>query len=525
MNQELAGRDHSAGVLQRPRGPELVFGIVAAVGSDQDLLCRELEEALRSVDYTCKFIRLSAILRELREWSTKLSEIPEDKRIHDYMDAGNWFRKEVESGDALAVAAIGNIQEERSSHNPNDEDLSQVPLPRQAYILRSLKHPKEVDILRGVYGPGFVLIAAYSPRDTRLANLARRIAQSAHSSRSAEFRDRAEGLLKRDEFETGIPFGQNVRDSFPKADVFVDLSDPSQVREDVTRFVELYFGYPFHTPTRAEFAMFHAQAAALRSAALARQVGAVITTEEGDMIAVGTNEVPKAGGGQYWHGDTPDSRDFRLGYETSDRLKRLLLADILDRLKNARLLDNVTTGDGIDALVEALVGTKEMPGVLRESQLMDLIEFARPMHAEMAAMLDAARRGVSIKGSVLHTTTFPCHDCARHVVAAGIRRVVYIHPYPKSHAAELYPDSLSIDTAVGSASQIRCEPFIGIAPRRYIDLFTMEQRKRDDGSVVMWERTSALPRFFPDHPGYLEREKQEVNSLSSKAEEKKVEFI
>jgi hypothetical protein len=45
-------------------------------------------------------------------------------------------------------------------------------------------------------------------------------------------------------------------------------------------------------------------------------------------------------------------------------------------------------------------------------------------------------------------------------VAAGIRRVVYIYPYPKSHATELYPDSLSIDMVVGSASQIRCEPFI-----------------------------------------------------------------
>ena len=50
------------------------------------------------------------------------------------------------------------------------------------------------------------------------------------------------------------------------------------------RFIELYFGYPFFTPTREEFAMFHAQAAALRSAALPRQVGAAITTEEGDVI-------------------------------------------------------------------------------------------------------------------------------------------------------------------------------------------------------------------------------------------------
>jgi hypothetical protein len=267
----------------RLRGSELVFGIVAAVGGDQDLVCDALQEALGSVTYSFKSIRLSAFLRQIKAWSARLRETPEDQRINDYMDAGNDFRKSVESGDALAVVAMGDIQEERSLRNP--KDLANVPLPRQAYILRSLKHPKEVDTLRRVYGNGFILIAAYSPRDTRLANLARRIGESAHSSRSGEFRERAEHLLRRDEFEAGTRFGQNVRDTFPKADLFVDLSDPVQIRKDLTRFIELLFGYPFHTPSREEFAMFHAQATALRSAALARQVGAVVTTEDGDVIA------------------------------------------------------------------------------------------------------------------------------------------------------------------------------------------------------------------------------------------------
>jgi deoxycytidylate deaminase len=534
MKQESAHKDEAAALqVRQKRGPELVFGIVAAVGSDQDLVCRALEEALGSVDYSCKQIRLSAFLRELKEWSTNLHETPEDARINAYMDAGNDFRRKISSGDALAVAAMGDIQEERASRNPashnpascNQDDFTSIPIARQAYILRSLKHPSEVDTLRRVYGNGFILVAGYSPRDTRVENLSRRIAQSAHSSRSGEFRERAEHLLKRDEFESGTQFGQNVRDTFPKADLFVDLRNPVQVSNDVLRFVELYFGYPFHTPNRDEFAMFHAQAAALRSAALARQVGAVVTTDEADIIAVGTNEVPKAGGGQYWHGDAPDSRDFRLGYETSDKLKRLLLADILDKLRQAELLDASKIEEGIDKLVEVLIGTKETPGALRDSQLMDLIEFARPMHAEMAAMLDAARRGVSIKDGVLYTTTFPCHDCARHVVAAGIKRLVYIHPYPKSHAAELYPDSLSIDVAVGSTSQVRCEPFIGIAPRRYIDLFTMVPRKRDDGAIVTWERTSAVPKFVLDDPAYIQRENEELTSLWSKADASKIEFV
>ncbi|MDN3612645.1 hypothetical protein QWZ16_23945 [Vibrio ostreicida] len=26
---------------------------------------------------------------------------------------------------------------------------------------------------------------------------------------------------------------------------------------------------------------------------------------------------------------------------------------------------------------------------------------------------------------------FPCHNCAKHIVASGIKRVVYVEPYPK----------------------------------------------------------------------------------------------
>lgn len=56
------------------------------------------------------------------------------------------------------------------------------------------------------------------------------------------------------------------------------------------------------------------------------------------------------------------------------------------------------------------------------------------MHAEMFAITDAARRGLSVRDATLYCTTFPCHMCARHIIASGIRKVVYIEPYPKSMA-------------------------------------------------------------------------------------------
>src|SRR5690606_6216358 len=72
-----------------------------------------------------------------------------------------------------------------------------------------------------------------------------------------------------------------------------------------------------------------------------------------------------------------------------------------------------------------------------------LIEFSRSIHAEMDAILSASREGISTVGCDLYVTTYPCHSCARHLVAAGIRRVYYVEPYIKSLALELHSDAIT----------------------------------------------------------------------------------
>ena len=95
----------------------------------------------------------------------------------------------------------------------------------------------------------------------------------------------------------------------------------------------------------------------------------------------------------------------------------------------------------------------------------------------------------------MFTTTFPCHDCAKHIVAAGIKRVVYVEPYPKSLVQELYPDSIAVDVHTECEGRVQFEPFVGIAPKRYGDLFALLKRKRKnrDGTVATWRRSYAVP--------------------------------
>jgi len=135
--------------------------------------------------------------------------------------------------------------------------------------------------------------------------------------------------------------------------------------------------------------------------------------------------------------------------------------------------------------------------VLRNSRVLHLIEFGRSVHAEMAALMDASRRGVSVKGATLFSTTFPCHLCARHIVASGIKRVVYIEPYPKSKVRELHPDSIVVDQQNVTPGYVNFEPFVGVAPRQYLELFEMpDERKDKRGKVVDWHASAKSPKVI-----------------------------
>ena len=57
-------------------------------------------------------------------------------------------------------------------------------------------------------------------------------------------------------------------------------------------------------------------------------------------------------------------------------------------------------------------------------------ELCRGLHAEQNAILQAASYGVPIKGGEIYVTHRPCVTCAKMIVAAGLKRVVYAGEYP-----------------------------------------------------------------------------------------------
>jgi dCMP deaminase len=54
----------------------------------------------------------------------------------------------------------------------------------------------------------------------------------------------------------------------------------------------------------------------------------------------------------------------------------------------------------------------------------------RTLHAEQNAIIQGALHGVDVSGSTLYVTHQPCLNCAKMIINAGIRRVVYAGQYP-----------------------------------------------------------------------------------------------
>jgi deoxycytidylate deaminase len=361
-------------------------------------------------------------------------------------------------------------------------------------------------LLRKVYGPQFILVSAYAPKIKRLNQLEKSMKSRLPTTASAaEVSGKVALLIERDENESHDIYGQNLRGAFHLADVFVDGIDKRRMSATLERFFGFLFGRTDSSPSKDEYGMYTAKSASLRSADLSRQVGAALFTEDGDLICEGCNEVPKAHGGTYWDSEEPDNRDIKKGFDPNDRIKRDVLRNAIELLRKDGYLSKKATDIGTDEEICSFLTSKHKDAILSDSLAMDLTEYGRVVHAEMCAVCNSARLGRSLKGSVLYCTTFPCHNCTKHLIAVGVRKVVFMEPYPKSRAAELHPDEIEIETD-SDPNKISFVPFLGISPYRYRNIFQKGRRKATDGSANSWISGSPKPVFDIKFPSYPDKE-------------------
>ncbi|WP_217429140.1 anti-phage dCTP deaminase [Acetobacter syzygii] len=469
--------------------PELVIGLAGPIGIDTETLTTVVKETLAEVEYQTEIIRLTNIMVTFNV----AEKIPRDtdeegfaSEVKYKINYANKLREEKKDNAFLAKIAIAKIITERGSIQRKSNGI--------AYIIRQLKRPEEVNFLRKIYGNKFILISAYAHKEGRINEITKKLKQSVPVSfQDPRIAFLVSSLIEKDENEGKNKYGQRLGDTFHLGDVFVDGIRRDKMYHTLRRFMQALFGRTDISPTKSEFGMFTAKSASLRSTDLSRQVGAAIFSPSGEIISQGCNEVPKANGGTYWDSEEPDFRDIKKGIDPNDRIKKEIIRDLFERLENEGWLSEKALQSGKSINDISLNSIKKGSGPLSGALITDLTEYGRVVHAEMCSICDAARSGRSVKGSTLFCTTFPCHNCTKHIIASGIKNVYYIEPYPKSRAKELHEDEISFEEI--DEKKVSFVPFMGISPHFYKEIFEKNRRKNSDGTAKYWYSDTPKPQI------------------------------
>lgn len=500
-------------LIKERQSKEMILGFSGAIGCGIGTVIDLAKEILSAHAYHCEHVKISEYIN-----TVSLDGVPqfsdqesEDKRFCRYrrlQQTGNVLRER--HGDyILAEYAISKIASARANRNDRKSDGGSIGGPervaitsRTVYLVDQLKHPDEVELLRTVYGNAFYMIGVVSSEQRRSARL-----RSEEGVKATNIST----LIEVDRKESN-DHGQQLEKTLHRSDFFVSTDSPQReaIKIQLDRFFKLVHGDSSITPTRDEFGMYTAYSSGLRSACLSRQVGAALLDNQGNVLATGRNDVPAPGGGLY----TPehkaaDARCTNWGtgscrnQDEKEKIKKEF-----ERIASEVLSEKIKMIKTCNVAVEDLSFiAKDLAGSMyKNTRVRDLIEFSRSIHAEMDVITSIARKGsASSVGGSLYSTTFPCHNCARHIVAAGIKKVVYIEPYEKSLALALHDDAITLDVGQfneeSNVEKVLFVHFEGVSPRLYRELFeAISDRKDRDGRPIRLKIAIAGQKI----PAYLD---------------------
>lgn len=486
---------------------EIVIAFAGPIGCGMTELVRDFQDRLKSQGYKdVVHIKVSNLLADSiknnrvladSNYSSESSET--FHKLRSLQEAGKELRRRTKNSAVLAEYAAKEIGVDRAARHPEAaQDINLTIEPeRVAYLIDQLKRPEEVELLRAVYRNAFYLVGVTRSYERRFGAIKKSVPKP----------DEVHTLMEIDRSETD-KYGQKVDKTLHLSDFF--LGNDSVTVEDrskkIERLLELIHGNQSIAPTRMEQGMYSAYAAGLRSACLSRQVGAAIYSRKGELLATGCNDVPKPGGGLYSANcNGPDRRCVHREEQHcfNDFHKRKLQNDIAVEVGN--YLGSIRKDAPIQLTHEEQHGLMEI--IYEKTRVRDLIEFSRAVHAEMDALISIARQGIGGLGeATIYTTTFPCHNCARHIIASGIESIIYIEPYEKSLARDLHDDAFMQDimgpVENGSPTRVNISHFEGVAPRIFASVFLAGKRKDDEGKVIRRNRNEAektLPEYLENY--------------------------
>jgi deoxycytidylate deaminase/dephospho-CoA kinase len=405
-------------MAKQPRQAEVscIIGLTGSFGSG----CTYLAEKI-FVPKGYRRISLSDILRNIYRDETNSDPAKADRPT--LQDFGDEVRKGKGAG-FLAVKAIEKIK-----HLVETDGGVKI-------VVDSIRNPEEVHVLRGEYPP-FFLFGVCADKTVRWERV-----REVYHDNHGEF----DTHDRKDAGEEGKAHGQRVADCFYEADVVVSnnkhvVASGNLVFQELQGLVGEYIGLVEHPlkrkqPTKKEALMAMAYAASQQSSCMKRKVGAVIVDPDGNVVSSGYNEVPK------------DERPCEAEYGACHR--DWASNDFFSTLKK----------------VVPEVGGREEDLRRAFRAKFRILDYCRALHAEETAILNLVRNAVNVPLSTcaLYTTTYPCRLCANKIASIGIKRVIYMEPYPDDEAK-----------AILGGAKVNDDLFEGVTSRGYFRVYG-EQR-------------------------------------------------
>lgn len=274
-------------------------------------------------------------------------------------------------GMAISVENLTPVGNElRRDYGPGI--LARRALERMDYsrnwVVTSIRHPAEVEALRAGR-PDFVMVFIDASQKTRFERSRMRARpgdpETLEAFKAAERRQ----MSARD----GDPAAQQLAACRDLADVRIaNNGAPATFEKKVVAFLAKgLFEHFLERPTWDEYFMMMAEVAATRGNCVKRKVGAVVVVDR-QVVSTGYNGTPR-GITNCFEGGCPRG---------------------------------LAVADSGSALTECIA-----------------------VHAEENAIIQAAAHGTAIRHGTLYCTLCPCQFCARAIINAGLREVVYRDGY------------------------------------------------------------------------------------------------
>ena len=261
----------------------------------------------------------------------------------------------------------------------------------------------------------------------------------------------------------------NIEKTIEIADVFIFNPDSesktyAETKRQIIRYVSLIMHPGLIPPTNEERCMQVAYVSKLNSGCLSRQVGAVISDNEYNIISLGWNSAPEnqipcnlRSLFSLIHSDSEDPIGMSKFERTDEDFKNFL------KQKTNNIEFTLLNGRNCAyCFKDAYNAFKKQKNQVH----------TRSIHAEEMAFLQAARIGApSVKDGFLFTTASPCELCSKKACHTGISKIYYIDQYP----------GISFNHVINCGDEFpEMIPYHGAIGRAYTQLYTQILPYKDE---------------------------------------------